>query len=65
MQLQLIRNGYACKKKINENIDALVISNTTIDRPVYLNSKYLYIKGGLSGNSLLEKSIKLYKIYIK
>jgi len=44
---------------INENIDALVISNTTIERPVYLNSKYQYIKGGLSGNPLFKKSTKL------
>ena len=44
---------------INENIDALVISNTTIERPIYLNSKYQYIKGGLSGNPLFKKSTKL------
>ncbi len=46
------------------NIDGLIISNTTIDRTQYLNSEYRLKNGGLSGKPLFKKSnIILKKIY--
>ena len=38
------------------NIDGLILTNTTIDRPKNLLSKNKYYKGGLSGEPLFEKS---------
>lgn len=41
------------------NIDALIVSNTTLDRPETLISKYKDRAGGLSGKPLFEKSTKV------
>ena len=43
---------------IDEKIDALIVSNTTIDRTC-LKSRYRGVQGGLSGQPLFEKSTKV------
>ena len=46
------------------NIDGLILTNTTIARPSYLSSKYNKIAGGLSGKPLYKTSnIVLKKMY--
>jgi len=41
---------------LKANIDGLIISNTTLDRPLSLKSRKKDKKGGLSGQPLFEKS---------
>jgi dihydroorotate dehydrogenase len=49
---------------LSESVDALIISNTTIDRDRVANSPYAPQTGGLSGKPLLEKSTQtLREIY--
>ena len=46
------------------NIDGLIISNTTLDRPIILNSKFKNEIGGLSGRPIFVKStLMLKKMY--
>jgi dihydroorotate dehydrogenase len=55
-----------CKICLKYKIDALIISNTTLERPEYLREKYKRESGGLSGKPLFElsnqKIAKAYKI---
>tara|TARA_B100001996_G_scaffold382432_1_gene374227 strand:+ start:2486 stop:3556 length:1071 start_codon:yes stop_codon:yes gene_type:complete len=44
---------------ITKNLDALIISNTTIERSKFLKSSFKNEKGGLSGYPLFQKSTKL------
>lgn len=48
-----------CDIALTQKIDALIISNTTIERPDYLEMKFKNEMGGLSGKPLLEKSTKI------
>jgi len=41
---------------IESEIDGLILANTTLDRPEFLNGKFRNEKGGLSGQPLTEKS---------
>lgn len=45
------------KVAIDEGIDALIVSNTTIDRPEYLKSRHRDEAGGLSGQPLGQKAL--------
>jgi dihydroorotate dehydrogenase len=44
---------------IEQKIDALIVSNTTIARPSWLKSSHAFEKGGLSGKPLFEPSTEL------
>ncbi len=46
---------------VTESVDALIISNTTIDRDRVASSKHAAQAGGLSGKPLLEKSTQALK----
>ena len=46
---------------LSKKLDALIISNTTIDRPKFLKSNYKYENGGLSGLPLFQESTRLLK----
>lgn len=41
---------------LESEIDGLILANTTLDRPEFLNDKFRNEKGGLSGQPLSEKS---------
>lgn len=46
-------------KKKECKVNGLIVSNTTIDRSMFLTSKHQEEKGGLSGKPLKEKSTKM------
>lgn len=48
---------------IASGISGLIVSNTTIDRPSTLKSKYRFENGGLSGKPLFEKSTRVLKSF--
>jgi len=50
-----------CAVALATNVDGLVVSNTTIDRPVYLRSQHREETGGLSGKPLFNKSTAVLK----
>jgi len=50
---------------LKNQIDGLIISNTTIDRNLNLKSRYASETGGLSGAPLLEKSNEVIKNFYK
>ena len=41
---------------IDSKVDGVILGNTTLDRPEYLNAKFRAEKGGLSGQPLTDKS---------
>ena len=43
--------------------DALVVSNTTVDRPATLSSRHAGEPGGLSGRPLFERSTRLLRLF--
>ncbi len=56
---------FMAKLVIDQNIDGVVISNTTTARPAELQSARKEEKGGLSGKPLAERSLKTLKdIYV-
>lgn len=42
-----------------KNLDAIIVSNTTIERPKSLKNNYKYENGGLSGQPLFQESTRL------
>ncbi len=50
-----------CAVAVAAKVDGLVVSNTTIDRPVYLRSAHKEESGGLSGKPLFKKSTDVLK----
>lgn len=44
---------------LNSGINGIIVSNTTIDRPVHLTGRSKQEQGGLSGQPLFEKSTQL------
>ena len=50
---------------LKNKIDALIISNTTIDRPTHLKSSHASEQGGLSGKPLFEKSNEVLRNFYK
>ncbi len=50
---------------LKNKIDALIISNTTIDRPANLKSSHASEQGGLSGKPLFEKSNEILRNFYK
>ena len=55
-----------CAVAVAAGVDGLIVSNTTIDRPVYLRSQHKEEMGGLSGKPLFNKSTAvLKKVYAR
>lgn len=50
---------------IDAEIDGLILANTTLDRPEYLNNDFRNEKGGLSGQPLTEKSTQVVHNFYK
>ncbi len=53
------------KITLNNKFDGVIISNTTIDRNLNLQSKYQKETGGLSGKPLLNKSNQILSLFYK
>ncbi|MBL4805305.1 MAG: quinone-dependent dihydroorotate dehydrogenase [Alphaproteobacteria bacterium] len=53
------------KTAMDAEIDGLILTNTTLDRPEHLNSNFRNEKGGLSGQPLTEKSTQVVHNFYK
>jgi len=54
-----------CKVLIEQEINGVILTNTTTDRPVDLDPEISKEKGGLSGRPLRQKSTKLIEAFYK
>lgn len=63
--LELIHLDVICKTLIENNVDGIIATNTTIDRQDILSSKYFQEPGGLSGKPLKNKSTSVLKYISK
>jgi dihydroorotate dehydrogenase len=63
--LEPINLDVICKILIENNIDGIIATNTTIDRQDILSSKYFQEPGGLSGKPLKNKSTLVLKYISK
>jgi dihydroorotate dehydrogenase len=51
------------KALMESGIDGLILTNTTLDRPDYLEKSFANEKGGLSGRPLTQKATQVIKIF--
>jgi len=63
--LEPIHLDVICKTLIENNVDGIIATNTTIDRQDILSSKYHQEAGGLSGRPLKDKSTFVLKYISK
>ena len=63
--LEPINLDVICKTLIENNVDGIIATNTTIDRQDILSSKYHQEAGGLSGTPLKDKSTFVLKYISK
>jgi len=63
--LEPINLDVICKILIENNVDGIIATNTTIDRQDILSSKYFQEPGGLSGKPLKNKSTSVLKYISK
>jgi dihydroorotate dehydrogenase len=63
--LEPINLDVICKTLIENNVDGIIATNTTIDRQDILSSKYFQESGGLSGKPLKNKSTSVLKYISK
>jgi len=63
--LEPINLDVICKTLIENNVDGIIATNTTIDRQDILSSKYHQEAGGLSGTPLKDKSTLVLKYISK
>ncbi len=54
-----------CATVLEAGIDGVIVGNTTLDRPEYLNETFLLEKGGLSGKPLTQKSTAKIRVFYK